>query len=245
MKENNLDKCIRVNFKMVDNEIAAASCMSLFVVFCIMTLWLLVLAIVPLIVTFVYLFKMYKKLFYTSVYGETAVTYQSMPASAAEMTAAKIFVAGIGNIICVVTYIVVIAAFLFFLGGSSLSGLIANIQKIVTDLSADGGIAAYTLVLAMVALIASTFMQSALIFLAVVAYQSVVREEKKGLYRFLIITGAYVINQLLGRSGTLLEKLGIDSLIIPAVIGIVLSIVVMVLCYRKTVKLLEEKYEWG
>ena len=126
-----------------------------------------------------------------------------------------------------------------------MSGLIANVQKIVTDLSVDGGVAAYTLVLAMVALIASTFMQSALIFLAVVAYQSVVREEKKGLYRFLIITGAYVINQLLGRSGTLLEKLGIDSLIIPAVIGIVLSIVVMVLCYRKTVKLLEEKYEWG
>ena len=62
MKENNLDKCIRVNFKMVDNEIAAASCMSLFVVFCIMTLWLSVLAIVPLIVTFVYLFKMYKSI---------------------------------------------------------------------------------------------------------------------------------------------------------------------------------------
>lgn len=239
MKEHNLDKCIRVNFKMVDNEIAVAATMPILVVMCMMTIFLSVLSLIPIIVSFVYLFKMYKKLFYTSVYGETAATYQSMPVSAAEMTAAKIFVGGLGNIICGAAYIIVISIFVLYLGADGFSDILYAFQSL------GNGLDFYLLPVGVISLVIVAFAQSAMIFLAVVAYQSVVREEKKGLYRFLIITGAYVINQLLGRSGTLLEKLGIDSLIITAVIGIVLSMVVMVLCYRKTVKLLEEKYEWG
>ena len=235
-KENNLDKCIRMNFKMVDNEIAIAATMAVLMAFCLATLWLAVLCLIPIIVTAVYTFKMYKKLFYTSVYGETAATYQSLPASAAEMTAAKIFVAGLGSIISTLAYIIVFVVLLFNYGSS--------LMRDIVDLL-DMGNLTYTLPLGVLSVVIAAFAQSALIFLAVAAYNSVVRERRKGLYRFLIVIAAYCVNLLLGNSGRLLEKLGIESLVIPSVVGIVLGIAVMVLCYRRTVKLMEERYEWG
>lgn len=236
MKENNLDKCIRMNFKMVENEIAIASTMAIIMAFCLATLWLAVLSLIPLIVTAVYMVKMYKKLFYTSVYGETAATYQSLPASAAEMTAAKIFVAGLGSLISTLAYIIVLVILLFNYGSSLMRDIINLL---------DMGDLSYTLPLGVLNVVIAAFAQSALIFLAVAAYNSVINERKKGVYRFLIVAGTCAVNLILSEGDALFEKLGIDSLIIPSGAGIVIGLVVMVLCYRKTVKLMEERYEWG
>lgn len=239
MKENNLDKCIRANFKMVENDIAAASCMSIFVVLLLMTIFVSFLSLIPLFLTIVFLYKMYQKLFYTSVYGEMAATYQSLPASAAEMTAAKIFVAGLGNIICGTTYAVVISILVMYFGADGIGDIIWAFNRL------GGGIAAAVLPLGIISLIVASFAQSALIFLAVAAYNSVINERKKGVYRFLIVAGTCAVNLILSEGDALFEKLGIDSLIIPSGAGIVIGLVVMVLCYRKTVKLMEERYEWG
>lgn len=239
MKENNLDKCIRTNFRMVDNEIAVAATMPVFVVMCMMTIYLSVLALIPIIVSFVYLFRMYKKLFYTSVYGETAAVYQSLPASAAEMAAAKIFVGGLGSIICGAAYIIVILLFMLFMGADGFSDILYAFETL------GDGVPDFLLPAGVISLVISAFAQSALIFLVIAAYQSVVREEKKGLYRFVIVAGAYLISQLMGRSVTILEKLGIENTLVLMLISTVLGAVIMVVCYRRTVKLLEEKYEWG
>lgn len=236
MKENNLDKCIRMNFKMVENEIAIASTMAIIMAFCLATLWLAVLSLIPLIVTAVYMVKMYKKLFYTSVYGETAGTYQSLPASAAEMTAAKIFVAGLGSLISTLAYIIVLVILLFNYGSSLMRDIINLLD--VGDLS-------YTLPLGVLNVVIAAFAQSALVYLAVAAYNSVKNEHKKGMYRFLIIFAAYAVNLLLANSGSLLEKLGIENLMIPSVVGIALGLAVMVVCFRKTVEFMEERYDWN
>ena len=236
MKENNLDKCIRMNFKMVENEIAIASTMAIIMAFCLATLWLAVLSLIPLIVTAVYMVKMYKKLFYTSVYGETAATYQSLPASAAEMTAAKIFVAGLGNLISTLAYIIVLVILLFNYGSSLMRDIINLL---------DMGDLSYTLPLGVLNVVIAAFAQSALIFLAVAAYNSVKNKSRKGMYRFLIIFAAYAVNLLLANSGSLLEKLGIESLMIPSVVGIALGLAVMVVCFRSTVKFMEERYDWN
>lgn len=239
MKENNLDKCIRANFKMVENDIAAASCMSIFVVLLLMTIFVSFLSLIPLFLTIVFLYKMYQKLFYTSVYGETAATYQSLPASAAEMTAAKIFVAGLGSIICGTTYAVVISILVMYFGADGIGDIIWAFNQL------GGGIAAAVLPLGIISLIVASFAQSALIYLAVAAYNSVKHGRKEKMYRVIIVAGAYVLNLLLVRSTSFFIDLGIENLLLPEIASIVLSTAVMVACFRKTVEFMEERYDWN
>ncbi|MBQ1959576.1 MAG: hypothetical protein II354_04015, partial [Firmicutes bacterium] len=143
---------------------------------------------------------------------------------------------GLGSLISTLTYIIVLVILLFNYGSS----LMRDIINLV-----DMGDLSYTLPLGVLNVVIAAFAQSALIFLAVAAYNSVINERKKGVYRFLIVAGTCAVNLILSEGDALFEKLGIDSLIIPSGAGIVIGLVVMVLCYRKTVKLMEERYEWG
>ncbi|MBR5230016.1 MAG: hypothetical protein IKW01_04085 [Firmicutes bacterium] len=238
MKERMLDKCIKANFKMVGNEIGIASVMALVSVFCLLSLWLIPMLVISLPVTVIYMIKMYKKLFYTSVYGEMAVTYQGLPVPAKENVAAKIFVAGAGIIICNTAYIGVL-----FLTVISFSQNSTGLKGIFEVLAAAGNAdMKYVLPLTAMEGIVGAFRIAALIFLTIAAFNSL-NGEKKGLHRFLIITVAFAANVLIGNISMLITKLNIDNFFILSSINLIIGAAMIVLCFRLTVKLLEEKYE--
>lgn len=241
MKETMLDKCIKTNFKMVENEIAIACTMALVLVFSFINLFIVIFSPVPMIISLVFLYKMCKKVFYTSVFGETAATYQSLPVSTHEVVAAKIFVAGLGIFAADLSMFLVLAAVLGKLGGVSASDLMGALVIL-------GGGAAVTQVsialpLEFLVLVATCFCQSGIIFLAVAAYNTMGGKSRRGLGGILAYLGPLAANYVMMRSGEILSLLGISYGLWFPILKIVILAVILVFVYRRTVKMLEERYE--
>ena len=66
---------------MVENEIGIICIMAGASFLCLMGLLLVLIIPVLAAVQCIFVVKMYKKLFYTSLYGETALLYQAFPVS--------------------------------------------------------------------------------------------------------------------------------------------------------------------
>lgn len=241
MKETMLDKCIKTNFKMVENEIAIACTMALVLAFSFINLFIVLLSPVPLIISVIFLYKMCKKLFYTSIFGETATTYQSLPASTREMAAAKVFVGGLGIFAADLSMFLVLAAVLGKLGGVSASDLMGALEIL------GGGTAvaqvSIALPLEFLVLVVTCFCQSGIIFMAVAAYNTMREKNRHGFRGILVYLGPVAANYVMMRCGEILSMLGLKyGLWFPA-LKIVIFAAALVFVYRRTVKMLEERYE--
>jgi len=240
MKETMLDKCIKANFRMVGSEIGIASVMGLLTAFFLSTFVLILVLFIPLIVTIVYIIKMYKKLFYTSLYGETAAMYQSLPVTASQMTAAKIFTAAAGNIIITAAYMLAITFAITFMGGTD--GIMSFFSEL-TQIYAAGDVAPAGLILLFINATISFFWIPALIFFSVAACQVSPGKGKKGMRNFFIIISAYAVSLLVDNVGSFLISAGLENLLIANGCGVVFGIAVLVICFQKTVNILERNYE--
>lgn len=234
-----LDKCIKLNFGMVENEIGIICVMAMGTILCGLGLTLLILIPVLAVVQVVFVVKMYKKLYYTSLYGETAALYQSIPVSVEEMAVSRIFTAGtallMANIVTVLCFVITMMG--------TLAGSIFNLMLDIADIDWGDFSLESLLPLTFLAFVSSIYRQSAYILAVVVIYNSlpeVRRKEGAKLITFLI---AGVIHVALGSMDKLLELLGAEQadLWVPAVC-ILFDIVLTVVFYRITVKLLKEKY---
>ena len=234
-----LDKCIKLNFGMVENEIGIMCVMAMGTILCGLGLTLLILIPVLAVVQVVFVVKMYKKLYYTSLYGETAALYQSIPVSVEEMAVSRIFTAGtallMANIVTVLCFVITMMG--------TLAGSIFNLMLDIADIDWGDFSLESLLPLTFLAFVSSIYRQSAYILAVVVIYNSlpeVRRKEGAKLITFLI---AGVIHVALGSMDNLLELLGAEQadLWVPAVC-ILFDIVLTVVFYRITVKLLKEKY---
>lgn len=236
---NRLDKCIKLNFGMVENEIGIMCVMAMGIILCGLGLTLLILIPVLAVVQVVFVVKMYKKLYYTSLYGETAALYQSIPVSVEEMAVSRIFTAGtallMANIVTVLCFVITMMG--------TLAGSIFNLMLDIADIDWGDFSLESLLPLTFLAFVSSIYRQSAYILAVVVIYNSlpeVRRKEGAKLITFLI---AGAIHVALGSMDKLLELLGAGQtdLWVPAVC-MVLDVVLTVVFYRITVKLLKEKY---
>ena len=237
MKETMLDKCIKANLKMVENEIAIACTMG--VLLCLMRFWAIILGLIPIVIAAVFLWKMFRKLFYTSVFGETAATYQSMPVSTAEIVAAKIFVAGLGLIALNVSIVVIMAVISTNLGYSNLLGMLDGLGLGINSLNAG-----YILALEFIAVVIECFWQAALVFLAVVIFNTLPEHSRKGFGGGVLVPVAAVgINYLFMNISSALEFIVLPYGILYPIIGITIGAVTLVIIFRLTVKTLEERYE--
>lgn len=234
-----LDKCIKLNFGMVENEIGIICVMAMGTILCGLGLTLLILIPVLAVVQVVFVVKMYKKLYYTSLYGETAALYQSIPVSVEEMAVSRIFTAGtallMANIVTVLCFVITMMG--------TLAGSIFNLMLDIADIDWGDYSLESLLPLTFLAFVSSIYRQSAYILAVVVIYNSlpeVRRKEGAKLITFLI---AGAIHVALGSMDKLLELLGAGQtdLWVPAVC-MVLDVVLTVVFYRITVKLLKEKY---
>lgn len=237
---NRLGKCIKLNFGMVENEIAIICVMGGSMLFCALGFALIFIVLILAVVLVVFLVKMYKKLFYTSIYGETAPMYQSLPVPVEDMVLSKIFTAGTGllmsyattNILCILVAVIV---HLY----DSVWDLLIETAEINPDASNIGVL----LILELIKFVFAIYRQSVFVFMAVVLYNSLLKKRKKGSTKVLIFAIAGVVHFGIISLDKLLGLLGAEptAIWIPAVC-IVLDIFLTVVFYRITVKLLKEKY---
>lgn len=97
---NRLDKSISLNTKMITNEIGIACVTILAMALAAINLIMLLLWIVLGAIAVVVMVKAYKKLYYTSLYGNEAYMYNAIPLSVKEVAAGKIFAASLMLLAC-------------------------------------------------------------------------------------------------------------------------------------------------
>ena len=235
-----LDKCIKVNFTMVENEIGIICIMAGASFLCLMGLLLVLIIPVLAAVQCIFVVKMYKKLFYTSLYGETALLSQSLPVSVEEMAVSRIFTAGTGllmaNVVTAVCLIIVINTGL-------MAGSVADVISGVTGIYFEGFLYGPRLQLIFLALTASMYRQGAFVLMAIVLYHSLPERRRTEWSRVLAFAVGIGVHIAICSIDDMLELLGAEQadLWVPA-ICMVLDVVLTVVFYRITVKLLKDKY---
>ncbi|MGN1334467.1 MAG: hypothetical protein ACI4U1_05060 [Anaerovoracaceae bacterium] len=235
-----LDKCIKLNFQMVENDIGIMCVMAGTALICVLGIITLVLSPLLAVVQVIFAVKMYKKLFYTSLYGETAAFYQSIPASAEEVAASKIFTAGTGllmsNVISIICLIIV-------WNSGSIAGDLMQTLMDVADADMKSFLSAEFLILKFLALTSSLYRQSAYILMAVVIYNSFAPKRRNEWTRVLAFVIAGAGHIAISSLDDILRLAGLEAnaLLIPAAC-IALDIMLTVLFYRITVNKLETKY---
>ena len=238
---NRLDRCIKLDFGMVQNEIGIM-CVAAGGGIILSGLSLVLLLAVPvlLIVQIVFMIKMYKKLFYTSLYGETAAFYQSLPITTEEMTAGRIFTAGTGllmaNIVSIICLIIVVNTI----------GIASDLLEIYIDIAGKAGQNVFSGRLLPATFLASTvsmYRQSAFILMAVVIYNSLPQRRRTDWTKVFAFVIGGAIHFAISSLGGLMEFLGAEpsALWVPAICA-VFDMVLTVLFYRITVSRLKERY---
>ena len=235
-----LDKCIKLNFQMVGNDIGIMCVMAGTVLICVLGIITLVLSPLLAVVQVIFAVKMYKKLFYTSLYGQTAAFYQSIPAAAEEVAASKIFTAGTGllmsNVISIICLIIV-----WFSG--SIAGDLMQTLMDAADADIKAFLSAEFLILKFLALTSSLYRQSAYILMAVVIYNSLAPKRRNEWTRVLAFVIAGAGHIAISSLDDILRLAGLEAtaLLIPAAC-ILFDIVLTVVFYRITVNKLETRY---
>lgn len=237
---NRLGKCIKLNFAMVENEIGFLCVLGSAIIFCAVSGTMFFAVPIAAVILVVFLIKMYKKLFYTSIYGETATLYQSLPVSVEDMVISRIFTAGTGllmayavtNILCILWALIVDLY-------DSILDLLIEISGINPDASNIGALLALALIKSALAL----YRQSAFVFMVIALYNSFPQRHRTRSIKVLafVIAGAAYI--ALENFDNLMKLIGAEQadLWIPA-ICIALDIFLTVMFYRITVKKLKTKY---
>lgn len=237
-----LYQCICANFKMVSFEIILICIMSALLVLSFTDLLLLFMLWLWTIIIVLATFRMYKKLFYTSVYGETAIFYQSFPISAAETVTAKLITVAVSNILSFAAFAGTFVIIDLFFEGAITEDMTEMFKNVLTGNTVGGPGAAAITTVTFLSTMVIVFLQPALVFLTVADYNSARGEKKKGSRR-LTIASALVVNGLIVNFSTLLEVLGVKNMIIGNSCGIILGIAALAAFYRQIVKLLDEQYE--
>lgn len=237
---NKIDKCIKLNFAMVENEIGFLCVLGSAMIFCAVSPTMFFFIPIAAAVLMVFLIKMYKKLFYTSIYGETAPLYQSLPVTVEDMVISRIFTAGTGLLLAyAVTNILCILLALIVDLYDSILDLLIEISEINPDISNIGALLALALIKSALAL----YRQSAFVFMVIVLYNSFPQRRRTRSIKVLAFVIAGAAHLAVENFDNLMELIGAEqaALWIPAVC-IVLDIFLIVVFYRITVKKLKTKY---
>jgi len=235
-KKTPLDKYIYANLKMVENEIAISCCTSVGILISLTYILFWIAIPLEMIIGMLFLFKGAKKLFYTSVYGETSVFYNSFPVDSKTLVIGKITAAFIGAFLY---YIITIVAFIPFM--SVLSLIFDNIDLPELDMS-DMITLASALSLEFLSLMSVTLAAICVIFLAVTLYNKTkvlnVGNFRNVAYIFLTFT---IVATVLNITG-ILEKVGVEyELWMPAV-QILVAVVVTFFAVKKIIGIFDGSF---
>lgn len=230
-----LDKVILANLKMIENEIGIACSLSI----CMLFSFLFIVFIIGLPVEFalaIYFFiKAYKKVFYTSIYGETAAFYHAFPINAKDYVVGKISAVFTG------TFIYIVVTLLCFVPFINLWNLIKDsipwgVLSMKTTLQLSAALS-----LELIALIAVSLALITTIFLSITLYM----EDKliayvpcrKGI--FIVLTTFFCMTVL--HIETITDQIGLEYKLWIPLLQTAIAVVVTYFAGKKTIAVFEEK----
>lgn len=203
----NMDKYIKMNISYVSNDMGIMTTLVICVFFCFIFLHLLPLAAILLALGLGLLVKIYKKLFYQGLFGERALLEQTLPVTARETVVSKIFVATCGRIIFEAASVAMVMS-VWLMGrvdiGISKETLIFLIPETV-----EPGQLPMTAGLVVLAAIIQCFCQSAMIFAAVVWYNTLPKKDRKFPAKLLAAVALLAMGAILTQIRTSLGEIHI------------------------------------
>jgi len=234
-----LDKVIITNLKMIENEIGIVCCLSLCALFSFLMIMLIVGIPFEVALAIYFLIKAYKKVFYTSIYGETAIFYNALPINPKDMVVGKITAVFIGTLIYTVVSILCFIPFL-------------NIWQIIRESlnwaplnNSNAVLLTAALSLELLSLLAVSLAMITVVFLCVSLYM-----ENKALRipyfrKGLFIAFGFIVSETILNIATLADAVGIKYGLYIPVLQIVAAIGVTYFAGKKTIAVFDNKGNRG
>ena len=239
--ENMLDRYIKTNFKLIENELGLA-CVAMGVGFISMATYIGILLLLPLLAGTVYLvYKLMRKLLYDSIYGPPASLFQSLPVTTVQMVSCKIFTAGLSLLmVLVVMAAAAVAAAMF--SGSPEAFLDDFLQGFIDEGAAAGQLP-YVLAGEVLVSVAACFKEGAVILFGVATYQSLPEQNKRWYMKLLVIAEALAIQAV---SGNLVETVftaaSLEYTVLRPLLDLAVQTAVLTVLAKLCIRLVDRKY---
>lgn len=232
---NGLDKVILTNLKMAENDIAAGACCMLGSLVCLaLGMQMFVLVPVFLAIGSYFLYKVYKKIFYTSTFGKTALFYQSFPMTAKELVLGKTMAAFIAaSIVGTISAILLLLEF---------SAFAYPWEILEYGFSNEYTVALYIAV-SVIAVYLETLWKASAIFMAVTIYcRKKYKAGESQTFRRLAIIGITAAALSLPSEGleTAATALDVKTSIIYPMIQVVLNILLFYITMKYNIRMHEK-----
>lgn len=240
--ENILDRYIKANFKLIENELGIA-CVAMGAAFLLLGTYLGALPFLPLLGGAAYLtYKLMKKLCYESIYGNGAYLFQSLPVTPVQLVTCKIFTAGLSLllILAVVLFALVLAA----LFNTHPGAFVDKFMQHFLDRGAAAEQLSMILAAEFLVMVISCFRGGAVILLGVITYQSMPQHHHRWYMKLLVLMEMMAIQALCGEAVEgLFTVAGFSYTLAQPLIQLVLEILVVAAAAKTSIRLVEKKYK--
>ena len=246
--DNRLDAVIKADLKMIEAELALSSTMMILMVLAVMTLFMSILAIPALLAAIFFIYKGYWKLFYDSVFGSSCGLYQALPIPHSQRVLSKIFAASVCGLVPVLVLLIVFAFFNVGMG----YGLMGNIFDLISDMGLKLGSVsgspmntALYLSSSVLNLLASDMASVSIIFLAITLYMVQPQGKRTSVRKILAIAVGWLALKALDFPDWMFKQLKVESPLLESGVDILFQIVVLLVTFRMTVRMMEKHYQKG
>ena len=246
--DNRLDAVIKADLKMIEAELALSSTMMILMVLAVMTLFMSILAIPALLAAIFFIYKGYWKLFYDSVFGSSCGLYQALPIPHSQRVLSKIFAASVCGLVPVLVLLIVFAFFNVGMGYGLMGNIFDLIGGIGLQLGSVSGSPMNTalyLSSSVLNLLASDMASVSVIFLAITLYMVQPQEKRTSVRKILAIAVGWLALKALDFPDWMFKQLKVESPLLESGVDILFQIVVLLVTFRMTVRMMEKHYQKG
>lgn len=235
-----MDKFIRLNLSMVKGEICTVAGTSFAALLCAIPFGQIFIALVLMCISIGFLVRAYKKLYYTTMYGEGTIMYRALPISEEELTAAKVFSGFLVSVAwqCAIIFGMVSGIALLNLGMNTgySAYVIAELIEMLPSVE-------NTVLLMCLSMTAASFYRAAIFFL-MVAWYNCRSKEQKNIWVKIGIVAVYIAAAYLGSKfgEVIAENFAVETVILSLILGSVVNIVIGAVACKLSVKTLKSKY---
>ena len=198
-------------------------------------------AIVFLVIALAAVVSAAKKTFFNSLYGNSAVTYQSLPVSSEEMVLAKVSVMTAVSLITVAVMLIILMFVNMFGGDQTFAdyvGMLTN-QNNLNEFHIP-----YIMAAGIAGMIAGHLRMWFVFFAAVVWYNSRTEAKKNGLMKLAAGAGALALQWVLNQPESVMTRMSGETYWLPAqAVAIVINIIAAAVLYKYIVRRVSNHYE--
>ena len=234
-----IDKYIKLSWQIVQNDVVLAC--GLTVIMMVMAAGVGIIGSLILFpVGFLLLFNAARKLFYTSLYGQGATMYQTLPVKPEEIVLGKVFAITAADML----YMGVMIACLFaaaLLSGDLTQGGAFDLPQFIASLAdleyLSGFDVPYVIAVGIAGYVVSEFRLWMLVLFGIVWYNSLPQSAKGGLTKLAAVAIVAGVQIGLGYIVRMITEISGEPYWLPAEsAGILLDVIAAVVLYKLTVK---------